>query len=334
MHRLFSFFFALLLTSQALFGQLAPAPRPCGENGDRVALPLCGGADPWFYRHDGRYYHCYSVGNGVAVRAADRLSELTTAEGTVVYTAPAGTDRSCNYWAPELHFINGRWYIYVAADDGRNENHRMYVLSGDDPTGPFTMEGRIADPADKWAIDGTVLQKDGQLWFLWSGWEGDSDGQQNLYIAPMDSPTHISGDRVLLSAPDLKWERQGMAINEGPEILQKDGAVYVVYSASGSWTDDYCLGMLRLTGCDPLRADHWAKSLLPVFKKARTAYGPGHCSFVSSADGETDYIVYHANEESGTGWNGRSIRIQPFRWLGKTPVFGRPLPAGSTVALS
>ena len=61
------------------------------------------------------------------------------------------------------------------------------------------------------------------------------------------------------------------------------------------------------------------------------AYGPGHCSFLRSADGTADYIVYHANVKSGTGWNGRTIRVQPFVWVCGFPVFGRPFLPGEAV---
>ncbi|MBQ1551950.1 MAG: glycoside hydrolase family 43 protein [Clostridia bacterium] len=300
------------------------------EGGVSVTLPLGGGSDPWFYEHDGTYYWCYSLGNGVGVKSAETLAELYASPGKRVYTAPGGTAYSSNYWAPELHYIDGRWYIYVAADDGANENHRMYVLSCDTPDGEFVMEGKICDSSDKWAIDGTVLRYKGELWFIWSGWEDDSDGKQNIFIAHMSDPTHIDSDHVRISSPVFGWERRGMPINEGPEILYHGDSVFLVYSASGSWTDDYCLGMLTLTG-DPGCAPGWVKNPIPVFSKTDTAYGPGHCSFITF--GGAEYIVYHANEVSGTGWNGRSIRIQPFIYRLGAPVFGKPLPAGSSVTV-
>ena len=105
-------------------------------------------------------------------------------------------------------------------------------------------------------------------------------------------------------------------------MLKKDGTVHIVYSASGSWTDDYCLGLLTLTGPDPLDPAAWTKTAAPLFTKAETAYGPGHCSFTTSPDGAEDWIVYHANEVSGSGWRGRSVRAQKFGWDGTTPVFG------------
>ena len=216
----------------------------------------------------------------------------------------------------------------------RNNTPQLFcrkVLRGDDPTGPFEMVGKISDKTDRWAIDGTVLEHKNELYFIWSGWKGDADGSQNLYIAHMSSPTEIDSPRFLLSEPTRKWETNGMPINEGPAALYGSDATYLVYSASGSWTDDYCLGMLRFTGGNPLDKANWTKCPVAVFTKQDTAYGPGHCSFVR-AEG-TDYIVYHANLESGTGWNGRTVRVQPIRWIGSVPYFGKPLPAGSEVDL-
>ena len=291
------------------------------------------GADPWVVldRETGKYYYCYSGGNGVFVNSIADVTHINPEGGKKVYTAPEGTMWSREYWAPELHKLNGRWYIYVAADDEDNYNHRMYVLesTGKDPTEDFRMAGKIAAQTDKWAIDGTVILIDGQMYFVWSGWEGETDTGQNLYLAHMDTPWHIDGERVCISKPTYRWETGVQPINEGPTALVINGeAVYIVYSANGSWTDDYCLGMLKLTGDDPADASGWAICPVPVFRARETAYGPGHCSFLEL--GGRHYIVYHANVESGSGWGGRTVRIQPFYVIGNTPVFGKPLKAGST----
>ena len=328
-----SFFIAIQLFFVSLAAPVLPAgtAKPCGEKeGTEVTMPLGGGCDPWFYEHEGVYYHCYPLHKGMGVKSSDSLADLFYAEGRRVYEAPDGEAYSYDYWAPEMHFIDGRWYIYVAADDGKNENHRMYVFSCDTPDGDYVLEGKITDCTDRWAIDGTVLQYKGELWFIWSGWESDEDGRQNLYIAHMDSPTHIDGERVLISRPFHIWEKRGMAINEGPAILEHDGQVFLVYSASGSWTDDYCLGMLTLVG-DPGKRTGWVKCPVPVMTKADTAYGPGHCSFVKS--GGVDYVVYHANIVSGTGWDDRSIRLQRVSYCCGAPFFGRPLPEGGTAVV-
>ena len=250
------------------------------------------GADQWVIRDGDSYYYCYSAGNGVNVNKIESPDKITTDGGVKVYTAPKDTEYSHEYWAPELHKIGGRWYIYVAADDGDNYHHRMYVLgcTGENPTDKYEMLGKITDKTDKWAIDGTVLQYNGECYFIWSGWEGDENVAQNIYIAHMSDPHTIDSDRVMLSCPDMEWEQLGGMphINEGPVALVKGKTVHIIYSASGSWSDYYCLGKLTFLGeGDILDKNNWKKSDAPVFSKTDKTFGPGHCSFTTDAEDRT-----------------------------------------------
>src|SRR5262249_14971821 len=160
--------------------------------------------------------------------------------------------------------------------------------------GEFVLRGKVFDPhPDKWAIDGTLLEVRGRLFFVWSGWEGDEDIRQNLYIAPMSDPLRLSGPRVEISRPQFAWEKAGSdpqhrvpEVNEGPEVLIRSNLVHIVYSASGSWTDDYCLGILTARLDDDLLSPAaWKKAEQPVFQRTRGVPGPGHCSFVKSPSG-------------------------------------------------
>lgn len=42
------------------------------------------------------------------------------------------------------------------------------------------------------------------------------------------------------------WEMMGHHINEGPIALQREGRLFITYSASLAMTPDYCLGLLEL----------------------------------------------------------------------------------------
>ena len=336
MKSLLSLVFSIYLLVLTLVGQFSDIPKKAYQNADgevveSIVLPLPGGSDPWIFDYEGKYYYCYSVGNGVGVRCSESISTLCDGEETIVYRAPEGKNYSYSYWAPEMHCIDGKWYIYVAADNGNNENHRMYVMQGDSPTSQFEFVGKIYDNTDRWAIDGTVLEYKEEMYFIWSGWETEVDTGQNLYIAHMSSPTQIDSERYLLSSPSYKWEKSGHPINEGPEILKNGDNIFVIYSASGSWTDDYCLGMLTLRGDDVCDSSNWVKCPRAVLSKVDTAYGPGHCCFIKSKNGNINYIAYHSNLISGTGWNGRTIRIQPFVYMNGIPVFGKPLKENTVV---
>lgn len=289
-----------------------------------------GGADPWvvYSKETDAWYLIQSAFGGITVHESRDLTKFDE-RGVTVWTPPAELKE---LWAPELHWIKDAWYIYIAMDDGKNENHRMYVLKGtsSDPTQPFDLIGKITTPDDNWAIDGTVMQytPNGKLYFIWSGWtDPGNPKEQNLYIAEMCSPTEICSDRVLLHEPREAWQRSGQGVNEGPTILEHDGRWFLVYSAAGSWTDDYCLAFMGIDGgADPMNgANWWRLDDRPVFWKSDVAFGPGHASFTYDRDG-TPYIVYHAMEKSGSGWGGRSMRTQSFGWNPDgSPAFPRPV---------
>lgn len=291
------------------------------------------GADPFVVRFENGYYYVYSADGGVFVSRADNIHHLRQ-DGKCIFRPEEGKPYSRELWAPEIHFIDGDWYCYVAADDGVNANHHMYVLKSTDgrPDGVYAMVGMLDDGSGCWAIDGTVMPCGGKLYFVWSGWESRENTHQNLYIAPMKSPTELAGARVLLSRPEYDWEKRGSGptksgkclptVNEGPQILEKDGTVHVIYSAAGSWCRHYCLGMLTLRGGDPLNPADWVKCKEPVFVESEGTHGPGHCSFVKAKDGKTDFIIYHARRDAKGGWVGRGMRAQPFTWDGDVPVFG------------
>ncbi len=288
---------------------------------------ISSGADPWVLFKDGFYYYTQTTGGGVKVRKASEILKLPGASAVNVFTPAAPNNK--NVWAPELHFLQGKWYTYFAADDGTNANHRMYVAESTSPQGSFTSKGKIYDTTtDRWAIDGTVLQKsDGSLYFIWSGWPGSTDGKQNLYIAPMSNPWTISGPRVLISTPTYSWE---WWINEGPQVIQRNGKIFIVYSANGSWTDNYCFGLLTCTNGNVLDPAAWKKGSAPIFKKYSDAtggvYGPGHGSFTKSVDQTEDWLFHHAAKVSGAGWD-RHVRIQKFSWnADDSPNFGNPFP--------
>ncbi len=312
---------------------VATSRAPSSPSSKTFTNPILNrGADPWVIRWQESYLLCQSRGGSVWVARAKRLQDLAKGAWKRVWTPPRGQPFSRELWAPELHYLHGKWYIYVAADDGDNANHRMYALEGtaQDPQKPFQLKGKLTAPTDRWAIDGTVLKMpDDRLYFIWSGWAGTKNVAQDLYIAPMKDPWTISGRRVCISRPELVWEKHGRPlINEGPEVLWNGQQLFIIYSASGSWGDDYCLGQLAWRGEAVLDPASWVKKPEPVFSRTSNVFGPGHASFTTSPNGKEHWIVYHAARSSGSGWK-RNVRMQRFRWNDDgSPNFGKPVAAG------
>jgi GH43 family beta-xylosidase len=314
---------------------------------DTFTNPLYRGADPWVVRHDGWYYLCQS-GAGGRIEVWKSRTLTHRGECRVVWTPPSRGWNRAQVWAPELHHVRGRWYIYYAASDGRNANHRIGVLAAtsDDPQNPFEDAGQLYTGDDvatrsynRWAIDGTVFELRDQLYFAWSGWERDDD-IQHLYVAPMSNPTTISGSRVRLCPNDCHpWERVGerrseRGLHEGPQVLVRNGRIMLVYSCSGSWQPTYKLGMLSMSEhAEPLEPASWSKFTAPVFESTRDVFGVGHCCFTQSPDGTEDWILYHSKRFRHDCWS-REVRAQRFTWRDDGfPDFGRPIPSGVLVSM-
>ncbi len=315
---------------------------------------LPAGADPWSIYKDGYYYYMHTTGNRLELWKTSSLAGLRDAEHKTIWTPPATGPYSKDIWAPEIHFLAGKWYVYFAADDGKNKNHRLWVLenASPDPTqGTWTLKGKLADRTDKWAIDGSVFEHRGKLYLVWSGWEGNVNGRQDIYLARLKNPWTVKGKRVLLSKPTYPWERDGdikrepgseepphVDVNEGPQVLRHDDKLFLIYSASGCWTDNYRLGMLSASAKSKLRRPaSWQKHPEPVFQPAPadSVFAPGHNSFFKSPDGTEDWILYHANSQPGQGCGRfRSPRAQKFTWNADgTPNFGKPVPLSTVLAV-
>jgi GH43 family beta-xylosidase len=310
---------------------------------------LTSGADPWSLYKDGYYYYTHTTGDRIVIWKARNLAKLKRARRKTVFDPPPGTKYSEQLWAPEIHHINNSWYVYFAADDGNNNNHRLYVLenkSKDPLSGSWSFKGKIADTSDKWAIDGSVFEHNNEWYFVWSGWAGAENGQQDIYISKMKNPWTLIPGRTRISSPVYEWERHGqldddanpahVTVNEGPQFLKGPQKLFIVYSASGCWTDRYGLGLLSADpGSNLLDSSSWRKHPVQVFgtDTIRKVYAPGHNSFFKSPDGKEEWILYHANDQPNLGCGKyRSPRAQKFAWnTDGTPNFGTPLKTGEWI---
>lgn len=298
-------------------------------------------ADPHIHRHDDGYY--YFMGtvpeyDRLELRRAATIAGLATAAPKTIWQRHATGPMGAHIWAPEIHFLDGKWYIYFAAGEAEKIwNIRIYVLenaAANPLEGEWIERGQLKTNWESFSLDSTVFEHRGRRYLLWAQKDPAIRGNTNLYIALMDSPTSIAGPQVLLSKPEFAWEQVRYWVNEGPVILRKHGRLYLTYSAAGTGPE-YCLGMLTADeNADPLDPAAWTKSPEPVFvtSEANRIYGPGHHCFTTTPDGQTDLLVYHARsyrEITGDPLRdpNRHTRVQPVAWRADgTPDFGVPRP--------
>ncbi|MDC6117583.1 family 43 glycosylhydrolase [Serratia rubidaea] len=299
-------------------------------------------ADPFILLHsDGNYYFIASVPeyDRLELRRAASLSALAQATPHVIWRKPASGPMSALIWAPELHMIDGVWYIYFAAahspaiKDGLFQ-HRMFALacSDADPlTGVWQEKGRIYSHLDSFSLDATYFHHRGRHYYLWAQEDPAIRGNSNLYLAEMTNPWTLQGEPVMLSKPELPWETRGFWVNEGPAVIRHGRRIFISYSASAT-DENYCLGLLwadidaELT--DPTQ---WHKSPQPVFRTSydNRQFGPGHNSFTRDEDG-SDVLVYHARNYTEIDGDplydpNRHTRIKTLEWDEQgMPLFGEP----------
>lgn len=288
-----------------------------------------GAADPFVTYHDGYYYMTFTQVDRIDIYKSASLADIANGEVTRAFTPPADGWGSQNIWAPKLHHIDGKWYLYYTADDGVDANHRMYVLentSSDPMSDSWVNKGQIENMPDIFAIDGNTFENDGTRYFVWST---RTDGIMELWMDEMINPWTVRGDPVIISSPTYDWEKVDGAVNEGPAILKRNGRIFMTYSATGCQSEDYAIGLLTAWDTsDLMDPASWEKSPEPVFSKnpENDVYGPGHNSFTTSPDGKEDWMVYHANSRPDAGCSGeRGARVQKIEWNEDgTPDFGTP----------
>jgi GH43 family beta-xylosidase len=296
-------------------------------------------ADPHISLHDGWYYFTASVPeyDRLELRRSRTVEGLAAAAPTVVWRKHDRGPQSFHVWAPELHRIDGAWYLYYAAGEVDNVwEIRPYVLEcrdADPLTGTWTEKGMLqAAPGDPFAfrdfsLDATTFEHRGKRFIIWAQKVGGEKGTSNLYIAELETPWKLATVLVLLTTPDYDWERIGFWVNEGPAVIIRHGRVWMTFSASATGAC-YCVGLMSAPeDADLLDPAVWTKERYPVFAtdEATLRFGPGHNSFVTAPDG-SDLFVYHARTYDKIVGDplydpNRHAWLRPLTWQAGRPRF-------------
>ena len=333
---------SLFATLGLFFLLLATAPFVASATPAEPPNPLIRQrADPWILRHtDGFYYFIATVPeyDRLELRRAPTIAGLPDAEPKIIWRKHTMGVMGAHIWAPELHFIDGKWFIYFAAGEAEKVwNIRMFVLENASPNpleGEWIERGQLKTNWESFSLDATTFAHRGKRYLIWAQRDPNVKNNTALYIAEMDTPTSIVGRQVLLSRPEFDWEKVRYAVNEGPAVLIRHGRVFVAYSAAGTGAE-YCLGLLSADeNADLLDPRSWTKSPAPVFatSEENRIFGPGHNSFTVAEDGTTDVLVYHARSYRDIPGDplrdpNRHTRVQPLAWRADgMPDFGVPRP--------
>lgn len=315
-------------------------------------LILPSSPDPYITYHEGYYYYIKTSGGKICIAKSRRLQDIGSAPLISVWSDSANYSE---YWAPELHFVDGCWYVYFAPKSKALNSRRMFVLRSTDPENaqaPYEMVAQMGptvynEASDKWeldpeediyALDGTVLDLGEKKYFIYSAHKAKGVTTQQLFINEMADATTLMGSRVKLPAGGTRWEQMcdiGDPICEGPQILRHDGKVFVLYSTDMSNYQWYQICALYADETsDLLDPNSWTKIEGPLLNKSLNpdddTLAPGHACTVKSPDGKEDWLVYHAFAGNPNNFSGeqeaRCARMLKIEWdENGMPVMGNPI---------
>jgi GH43 family beta-xylosidase len=297
-------------------------------------------ADPWIYKHSDGYYYFTATApeyDRIELLRAASIQEIGRIEPKVIWRKHETGAMGAHIWAPEIHFIDGKWYIYFAAGDAEAVwNIRIYVLENTSQNpleGEWIEKGQVETKWDTFSLDATTFEHNNRRYLVWAQKDPDIEGNTNLYIDSMINPWTLNGRQVMITRPEYEWEKIGYLVNEGPAVIKRNGRIFLTYSASAT-DHNYCMGLLSASEeSDLLDPYSWNKSPEPVFETSieNSQYGPGHNSFTVSEDDTQDVLIYHARnykELQGSPLSdpNRHTRAQVFGWNSNgTPNFGIPV---------
>lgn len=285
-------------------------------------------ADPWVYKTaDNTYYLIASVPeyDRIVLRKAKNINALKNAKEKELWHKHEHGVMASHIWAPELHRIDGKWFIYFAAGESENIwNIRMWVLSNssDDPMeGTWKEEGQLKTKRESFSLDATTFEHKGKRYLIWAQNISEKEHGTALVISEMKTPTELIGPEIVITEPEFSWEKIKFNVNEGPAVLKRNGKIFVSYSASAT-NHNYCIGLLSIDENDDLlKSSNWLKSSGPVFYSNADLkrYGPGHNSFTTTEDGKTDVLIYHTRDYKEIKGDelsdpNRSTRARIIKW--------------------
>lgn len=270
-------------------------------------------ADPYIVKgEDGFYYFTASfpafenAENGydrIILRKSETVAGLQTAQEFTVWKAHESGKMSRHIWAPEMHLIGNKWYIFFAAGEKEDVwKIRPFVLrcKGSDPINDAWEElGQMQATKDdkmsfnSFSLDMTYFEHHGKHFVIWAQIEGNS----SLFMAQInpEEPNKLISLPVLLTKPEYDWECVRHKVNEGASVIKTDDKIYVFFSASGTGAE-YCIGVLYADiNADITDKSSWTKKDSPILSTSslKDEAGPGHNCFVKDENGEL-LLVYHS----------------------------------------
>lgn len=291
-----------------------------------------GRADPCIGRWNGHYYFVATndldQNHTIYIRESDSIEGLQNAPEHLILDSEMYDEIGNLLWAPELHEIEGRLYIFLAATKQEffeEASHVMALMEGGNPINKkdwsrpvkvVKADGtQLCEAGKEITLDMTCFQWKQNYYAIWSQRQFLPDDLGAwLYIARLDKrePWKLFTEPCVLSKPEYGWENNHTFVNEGPFALVHDDRLIITFSGGGIDTS-YTVGYLELLpDGDPLDKMSWRKNNYPILSSfsVNGEFGTGHNSYICDEGGFV-WNVYHARP-SAEGERSAGIRLVHF----------------------
>ena len=309
--------------------------------------PIAGYADPSVVYHDGWYYYSFAKNYegkpALWMAKSPNIFDIGNAEQVLVWAESKSNSSTVvkSLWAPQLYFLDGKWYLYATCDIGLtavgDQARRMPIIwraLTDDPIGEYEYIGQMKNTDTNVCsyLSPRIIEHGGKTYMFNGGFyrAADATGQhlQRLFGCELSDPLTMGSAVQLVSSPSYGYEVELM---EGPyPFYAPDGTLYMIFAAGHTRTDEYCTGLMRFIGSESdslLDASKWVKYDTPLHEVSyeNKVYSPGAMVVARGEDGQ--YLaVYHAKEYHYSAYTMRRMYVQEMTFENGLPVVEEPQP--------
>lgn len=243
--------------------------------------------DPFILLYEGKYYAYGTYApDGIAVFVSDDLKNWSVPKNAKNSLALNKDDVYADhwFWAPEVYFVNGRFYMYYSA------NEHICVATSKSPLGPFKQEIKKPMLEDEKGIDNSLfIDDDGKAYLSFVRF---NDGN-NVWIAELEDDLKTIKKETISKCIHVSqpWEEVWPRVNEGSFIIKHKGIYYMTYSANSYESPFYGVGFATAKNI----FGPWEKyEGNPILQKPGNLVGVGHSALFKDENGQLR-IVFHSH---------------------------------------